>query len=167
MPIEATPQYQQAKAQLDKAQLDFSHVDVAAPRDGTVANVNVRAGDFSAIGLPEFSLLDSTHLWIEANFKETDLTRVRAGQPVTIAVDTYPGKTWHGTVASLTPATGNEFSLLPAENSSGNWVKVVQRLMVKVEFTDYDGKPPLASGMSSTVDIDTGANRLHRMFGGK
>jgi membrane fusion protein (multidrug efflux system) len=166
-PLEQDPHYRQAQAALDKAKLDLARTQVSAPIDGIVANMNLRAGEFVAPGLPLFSVVNDHTIWIEANFKETDLTDVRAGQPVDIEIDTYGGRSWRGKVASITPATGAEFSILPAENSSGNWVKVVQRLMVRIEFTDYDGNPPLAAGMSSYVRIDTGHNRLSRMFGAR
>lgn len=163
-PLQEHPRYRQAAAALDKARLDLSHVDVLAPTDGVAANVTLRPGAFIAAGLPLFSLVEDKRIWIEANFKETDLTHVRQGQTATVQVDTYPGKTWTGTVESVTPATGSEFSILPAQNSSGNWVKVVQRLMVRINMQNYDGTPPLASGMSAYVTIDTGHSRLGRWF---
>jgi membrane fusion protein (multidrug efflux system) len=165
LPMEEHPRYMQAAAQLEKAQLDLSRVQVHAPADGIVSNVTLRPGAYVTTGVPLFSEVDDTHMWIEANFKETDLTHVRAGQMATVKVDAYPGHTWKAKVVSITPATGAEFSILPSQNSSGNWVKVVQRVMVRIELDKYDGAVPLAAGMSSDVSIDTGSNRMGRWFG--
>lgn len=158
------PNFKQAKAELEKAQLDLSRVKIIAPSDGVVANVTMEPGEYTATGLPLFTLVNDRAQWIEANFKETDLTHVRPGQHAELKVDTYPGVTWDAKVISITPATGSEFSILPAQNSSGNWVKVVQRIMVRLELENNKGKPPLAAGMSTYVTVDTGTNRLHRMF---
>jgi membrane fusion protein (multidrug efflux system) len=159
---EEHPRYKEARAALEKAQLDLARVKVTAPSDGVVAHVDLEPGEYTAPGLPLFTLLDDSHPWVEANFKETDLTYVRPGQPARVTVDTYPGVIWHGRVVTITPATGAEFSILPPQNSSGNWVKVVQRIMVRVELADSSANPPLAAGMSSVVSVDTGANRIVR-----
>lgn len=165
VPVDQQPQYLQAKAELEKAKYDLSRVKVVAPSDGVVANVNIEPGEYTAAGLPLFTLVNDHDVWVEANFKETDLTYVRAGQAATIEVDTYPGVKWDATVSSVTPATGAEFSILPAQNSSGNWVKVVQRIMVRMDLKQTRGKPPLVAGMSTVTTIDTGANRLERLLG--
>ena len=102
-------------------------------------------------------MVSSRETWIEANYKETDLTHVEVGQPVTIKIDTYPSREWRGTVQSIARATGAEFSVLPAQNATGNWVKVVQRITVRVEPKRNGDDPPLATGMSADVTIDTGA----------
>ncbi len=159
------PNFKQAKAELAKAQLDLSRVTIVAPSDGVVANVTMEPGEYTAIGLPLFAIVNDRNQWIEAHFKETDLTHVRTGQHAELTVDTYPGVTWDAKVVSITPATGSEFSILPAQNSSGNWVKVVQRIMVRLELADNNNKFPFAAGMSTHVTVDTGANRLQRMFG--
>lgn len=159
------PNFKQAKAELDKALLDLSRVTVAAPSDGVVANVTMEPGEYTAVGLPLFSIVNDRTKWIEANFKETDLTHVRPGQHAEITVDTYPGVTWNAKVVSISPATGSEFSILPAQNSSGNWVKVVQRIMVRLELDANDNDVSLAAGMSTHVEVDTRANRLQRLFG--
>lgn len=164
MPKEEHPEYMQAQAQLDKAELDLSHVVVVAPADGIVSNLNLRPGAYVTAGVPLFSEVDDKHVWIEANFKETDLTHVKPGQHAEMTVDAYPGKKWDAVVASITPATGAEFSILPSQNSSGNWVKVVQRVMVRIELTSYDGAPQLSAGMSANARIDTGHTRLTRWF---
>jgi membrane fusion protein (multidrug efflux system) len=108
-------------------------------------------------------------LWVEANFKETDLTNVAVGQAAEVEVDTYPGRKWKAHVASISPASGAEFSVLPAQNATGNWVKIVQRIPVRVTIDPVDGAPTLRPGMSAEVEIDTGrANaRYVRLFGGK
>jgi membrane fusion protein, multidrug efflux system len=107
-----------------------------------------------------FFLVDTDHVWINAQPKETELTYVHAGQPATVSVDTYPDVEWHGVVESVSPAASQEFSLLPAQNTSGNWVKVVQRVPMRVRV-DTEGKnlPPLRAGMSVEVDVDTGHAR--------
>jgi membrane fusion protein (multidrug efflux system) len=97
--------------------------------------------------------------WITANMKETDLTYVHPGQPVKITIDTFPGRVWHGTVASIAPATGAQFSVLPSENSSGNWVKVVQRLQARIAFDSSEDISTIRAGMSTNVSIDTNHKR--------
>ena len=116
-------------------------------------------GSYATAGQPAIVVVADTDLWIEANFKETELTRVRPGQPATIRVDTYPDMECHGTVLSIAQATGAEFAVLPPQNASGNWVKVVQRIPVRVAVTCREGDPPLRVGMSTTVEIDTGHSR--------
>jgi membrane fusion protein, multidrug efflux system len=107
-----------------------------------------------------FYLVASDHVWVDANPKETELTNVRPGQPVTVTVDTYPDVEWHGTVESISPAAAQEFSLLPAQNTSGNWVKVVQRIPMRVRLDTSDkALPPLRAGMSVEVNVDTGHAR--------
>lgn len=153
---DAHPRVKLALAELEKAQLDLAHTEVHAPADGIVAAVSTHLGENVISGAPLMSLIDPQHLWIEANFKETDLQNLRVGQPVDITVDAYGKRTWHGKVAVITPATGSEFSLLPAPNSTGNWVKVVQRVPVRIQIDDYAGDLLLASGMSSEIAVDTG-----------
>jgi membrane fusion protein (multidrug efflux system) len=109
--------------------------------------------------MPLFVLVADKRPWVEANFKETQLTHVRVGQRATVVLDIYPDVTWEAIVESLSPATGAEFAVLPPQNASGNWVKVVQRLPVKLRLTRQDGEPPLRAGMTATVQIDTGRQR--------
>ena len=132
-----------------------------APFAGIVTDVSAIApGKYLAASTTAFYLVDTDHVWIEANPKETELTYVRPGQPVTVTIDTYPDVTWHGTVESISPAAAQEFSLLPAQNTSGNWVKVVQRVPMRVRVdTTENSKPPLRAGMSAVVDVDTGHAR--------
>jgi membrane fusion protein, multidrug efflux system len=161
--IEATqhPQYLQAKAQVDEAQRQLDHTVVTAPFAGTATDVPAIApGKYLAASTTAFFLVDTDHVWVNANPKETELTYVRPGQAVTITVDTYPGVEWRGTVESISPAASQEFSLLPAQNTSGNWVKVVQRVPMRVRVDASDkSKPPLRAGMSVEIDVDTGHAR--------
>ena len=108
------------------------------------------------------SLVSDGDMWIEANFKETDLTYLRANQSVEVRIDTYPDFRMHGTVQSLSEATGSEFALLPAQNATGNWVKVVQRVAVRITLDRANGDPPLRAGMSANVTVDTGHRRTLR-----
>jgi membrane fusion protein (multidrug efflux system) len=159
MPSEGHPLYQQAMAEFEKAELELSYTEIKSPVDGIAVNVSALVGENVIMGTPLLNIIDDSHLWIEANYKETDLTYMQTGQPVEITVDSFPGQTWRGTVASITPATGAEFSLLPAQNSSGNWVKVVQRIAVRIEFTDPIDVSRLSAGMSAEVTIDTAHER--------
>jgi membrane fusion protein (multidrug efflux system) len=158
------PNVQQAQALIDRATLDLSYTVVRAPQDGIVTRVDrLQVGNYVAASTPVFALIATDHFWLEANFKEDQLTHMRPGQDATIKVDSYPGKVFHGKVSSISPGTGSQFSALPPENATGNWVKVVQRLPVRIEFTEYDGAHPLQSGLSASVEIDTQFRR--RLFG--
>ncbi|WP_288193427.1 HlyD family secretion protein [uncultured Phyllobacterium sp.] len=159
-PVEQNPSYLAAKATVDKAQHDFDATTVRAPFDGIVTNVSsLQVGAYLQASQAGFSLVSTTHMWVAASPKETELTYVKPGQPVTVTVDTYPGVEWKGTVASISPASGSSFSLLPAQNTTGNWVKVVQRIPMLVSINDMAGKPPLRVGMSVTAEVDTGHAR--------
>ena len=121
---------------------------------------SIAPGKYLAASTTAFYLVDTDHVWVDANPKETELTYVRAGQSATVTVDTYPNVIWHGTVESISPAAAQEFSLLPAQNTSGNWVKVVQRVPLRVRVDTSDTSlPPLRAGMSVEVDVDTGHAR--------
>jgi membrane fusion protein, multidrug efflux system len=170
-PVEQNPQYQQVAAQVREAQRQLDHSVVRAPFDGTVTEVDaLQPGTLVISALSSFSTtsavgLVATHnAWVEAQYKETDLTHVHAGQPVTFGIDTYPGLKCSGHVDSISPGTGSAFSVLPAENASGNWVKVVQRIPVRVKIDNCPGNPPLRAGMSVEVSIDTGHRRLYRLL---
>ena len=117
---------------------------------------SIQMGRYVTAGTPVFSLIDDTRPWVDANPKETDITHLRIGQPVSISVDTFPGRTFRGAVAAVSPGTGAQFAILPPQNASGNWVKVVQRVPVRIEFAPSEDVRDLRSGMSVTVDIDTG-----------
>jgi membrane fusion protein, multidrug efflux system len=155
------PQYRQAQAQVDEAQRQLDHTIVTAPFAGIVTNVPAIApGKYLAASTTAFFLVDTDHVWVDATPKETELTYVRPGQPVTVTVDMYPDHEWHGVVESVSPAAAQEFSLLPAQNTSGNWVKVVQRVPMRVRLDTNDKNlPPLRAGMSVEVDVDTGHAR--------
>ena len=156
-PVEKNPFYVQAQTGVDNAKRDLADTVVHAPFDGVVTNVSsLQVGGYLQASQAAFSLVSSTKVWIGASPKETELTYVRPGQSVTITVDTYPGVEWHGKVDSISPASGASFSLLPAQNTSGNWVKVVQRIPMRVRIDDLAGKPPLRVGMSVTAEVDTG-----------
>jgi membrane fusion protein (multidrug efflux system) len=160
LPLQEFPAYQQAKAVLEQAQRDLDHTLLKAPIAGTATQVdNIQLGRFVTAGTPVFSVIDDAHPWVDANPKETDITWLRVGQKVDIAVDSFPDRTFHGTVTSVSPGTGSQFSILPPQNASGNWVKVVQRVPVRISFDDGQDVSLLRSGMSVTVDIDTGRQR--------
>ena len=161
IPVTQHPQYSQAQAQVDEAQRQFDHTVVRAPFGGIVTNVpSIAPGKYLAASTTAFFLVDTDHVWIDANPKETELTYVRPGQPVTVTVDTYPDLEWHGTVESISPAAAQQFALLPAQNTSGNWVKVVQRIPMRVRVDTNDKRlPPLRAGMSVEVNVDTGHAR--------
>jgi membrane fusion protein (multidrug efflux system) len=161
VPVMQHPQYLQAKAQVDEAQRQLDHTVVRAPFAGTVTNVPAIApGKYLAASTTAFYLVDRDHVWIDATPKETDLTYVEAGQSVTVTVDTYPDAEWNGGVESISPAAAEQFSLLPAQNTSGNWVKVVQRVPMRVRVDTSDKTlPPLRAGMSVEVDVNTGHAR--------
>lgn len=151
------PRYLEAKASRDRAALDLTHTVITAPFAGTASKVP-QLGQYVGAGGAVMSVIATSDIWIEANFMETDLAHVRAGQPVKIRIDTYSGREWHGSVQSIAQATGAEFSVLPPQNASGNWVKVVQRIPVRVAIQPDANDPPLRVGMTAAVEIDTGAH---------
>jgi membrane fusion protein (multidrug efflux system) len=153
---ETHPKYRAAQAALAQAELDMRHGTVTAPSDGVVAQVDaLRPGDYINAGAPVFSIISQQDAWIEANLKETDLTYVKPGQTAEVTIDTYPGRTFTAVVDSIGMATGAEFSVLPAQNASGNWVKVVQRIPVRLHVVDLPADTTLRAGMSAVVEIDT------------
>jgi membrane fusion protein (multidrug efflux system) len=156
----AMPQYQQALAAVAEAQRQLDHTVVHAPFAGIVTHVDsLQPGQYLAAATSAFGLVSTDHVWMEGNPKETDLTWVKPGDPATVSIDTYPGRTWHGTVESISPNSGSEFSILPAQNSSGNWVKVVQRIPIRVRVDRAAADPEFRAGMSVEIDIDTGHTR--------
>ncbi|HEX5122495.1 MAG TPA: HlyD family secretion protein [Rhodanobacteraceae bacterium] len=167
-PDEQLAGYKLALAQLAQAKLDLEHATVRAPMDGVIGKTTLQPGDFLTMGQSAMPLVANT-LWVDANYKETDLTHVAIGQNATIEVDTFPGKKWQARVASISPASGAEFSVLPAQNATGNWVKIVQRIPVRIaiEEPNHDGMI-LRAGMSAVVEIDTGKQNsiLGRWQGG-
>jgi len=160
LPLEKFPAYEQAKAALEHAQRDLEHTVLRAPISGTATQVdNIQLGRFVSAGSPVFSIIDDSAPWVDANPKETDITYLRAGQKATVEVDSFPDRTFRGTVTSVSPGTGAQFSILPPQNASGNWVKVVQRVPVRITFDKDQDLSLLRSGMSVTVDIDTHHSR--------
>jgi membrane fusion protein (multidrug efflux system) len=158
-PLTAHARYRQALADRDQAALDLVHATVVAPFAGVVSQ-KPEPGTYIERGRSVMALVADRHMWVEANFKETDLTHIEPGQSADIEIDTYPGYRFHGVVQSISEATGAEFALLPPQNATGNWVKVVQRVPVRVELADAQrAAPRLRAGMSATVTIDTGHRR--------
>jgi membrane fusion protein (multidrug efflux system) len=156
LPLEQHPMVQHAQAALDRAELNLSYTEIRAPENGIVTKVEqLQVGDYVTASTPLFSLMSTERLWVEANFKETELTHMRPGQQATVEVDTYPDAVFSAKVESLSPGTGLTFSLLPAENATGNWVKVVQRLPVRLSLDRLDQDAPLRAGLSATVEVDT------------
>ena len=160
-PVEKNPRYLEAVAQRDEAARQLTHTVVRAPFGGIVTNVSsIAPGKYLQASMTAFYLVAADHAWVVANPKETELTYVRPGQAALVTVDTYPDTQWGGAVESVSPAAAQEFSLLPAQNTSGNWVKVVQRIPMRVRVDTSDKNlPPLRAGMSVEVDVDTGHTR--------
>lgn len=161
LPLEQFPPYFQAKAALDQAQRNLDHTVLRAPIDGTATQVDsIQLGRFVAAGSPVFSVIDDANPWVDANLKESDLTYVAKGQPVTMSIDAFPDHTFIGKVGSLSPGTGAQFAILPPQNSTGNFVKVVQRVPVRIYFDKNDkAVQKLKAGMSTYVWVDTGHQR--------
>ena len=158
--VKSMPQYLQAQSQVDEAQRQLEHSVIYAPFDGIAAQVDsVQPGMYLAASTAAFAIVSTDRMWAEGYPKETDLTYAKPGDRVDVTVDTYPDRTWTGVLESISPASGSEFSVLPAQNSSGNWVKVVQRIPVRVRLDRQQGDPDLRAGMSVVISIDTGHKR--------
>jgi membrane fusion protein (multidrug efflux system) len=152
---ELHPNFMAAETEKAMAEMNLGYTEIRAPADGIVTRLKLEAGEWVEEGEPAFGLITVDETWIEANLKETQLTYVRTNQDVTVEVDAYPDVVWKARVASISPATGAEFSVLPPQNASGNWVKVVQRLPVRIEIETTPEHPPLRAGMTATVTVDT------------
>ena len=164
LPLEQFPEYAQVKAALDQAQRDLDHTTLRAPIAGTATQVdNIQLGRFVAAGGPILSVVDDEAPWVDANPKETDITYLRVGQKATLDVDSFPDHTFKGTVVAVSPGTGAQFAILPAQNATGNWVKVVQRVPLRIAFDKGEDVHLLRSGMSVNVAIDTGHSRIPGM----
>ncbi len=163
IPVDRHPTVEQAQADLDRALLNLSYTSIPAPIDGIVTRVEqIQVGDYINAATPAFALVSTHDVWVEANFKEVQLAHMRAGQSATVRIDAFPDRTFQATVASVSPGTGAQFSLLPPENATGNWVKVVQRLPVRMQLEG--DVPNLRSGLSASVTVDTQYQR--HLFGG-
>ena len=163
--LDAYPAVRVVDAELERARVDLARTRIAAPQAGVASHLP-KVGNRIEAGRAAFAIVSDAAPWVEANFKETDLEWVRPGNAARVEVDTYPGHAWRGRVESIAQATGAEFALLPAQNASGNWVKVVQRIPVRVALELAPDDPPLRDGMSVTVEIDTGPHsRFDRWFG--
>jgi membrane fusion protein, multidrug efflux system len=145
----------QAENNLEAAKLQLSYCAVLAPADGVVSKKNVQNGQVVAIGQPLMAITNNNKIWVVANFKETQVEKMKVGQEVEIEIDAFDGQTLKGKVASFAQATGSKFSLLPADNATGNFVKVTQRIPVKIVFTDKNSDTNLRAGMSATVSVTT------------
>ena len=149
------PDFMMAEAQLSMAEMNLGYTEIRAPTDGIVTRLKLESGEWVESGEPAFGLIAVDRVWVEANLKETQLTHVKENQKVTVELDAYPNELWEARVASISPATGAEFSVLPPQNASGNWVKVVQRLPVRIEIEQKEGQSFLRAGMTASVSIDT------------
>ena len=167
LPLAEFAPYREAVAQRDKAKRDFDATTIRAPMAGIATQVPaVQPGRYMMPGASALVIVDAAHPWITANPKETDLTYMREGQKVKVEIDAYPGRAFKAHLVSLSPGTGAEFALLPAQNASGNWVKIVQRVPIRIEFDDLSASKDLRAGMSATVEVDTGHSRgLGSLFG--
>ncbi|MEE2694121.1 MAG: HlyD family secretion protein [Pseudomonadota bacterium] len=155
LPVERHPNYLEAWAEKERAEYELDRTTILAPTSGTVTNIGLQVGEYVTAGHPLFGIVASGQAWVDANLKETKLTHVKVGQFATIEVDAYPNIVWRALVTSIGAATGSEFSILPAQNATGNWVKVVQRVPVRLMFLDSIEEPALRAGMSVIVSIDT------------
>ena len=167
LPAERYPQFVEATVALQRAQRDLANTVLRAPIAGTATQVaSIQMGRFLTAGMAVFSIIGTDNVWVDANPKETDLTYVRPGQLVAITVDTFPSREWRGKIVAISPGTGAQFAILPPQNAAGNWIKIVQRVPLRIEFEPGQDLRRLRSGMSATVEIDTGRRgRLARLLG--
>ena len=153
--VELHPSFRAAEAERDMAALRLGYTELRAPVAGIVSRMRLQPGEWVEEGEPAFSIIDPATMYVEANLKETQLEHVEVGQTVEVAVDAYPNHRWRGAVQSISPATGAEFAVIPPQNATGNWVKVVQRLPVRIRVEAPDNLPPLRAGMTAEIAIDT------------
>jgi membrane fusion protein (multidrug efflux system) len=159
IPTDQHPLVRDKQADRDRASLDLAHTTILAPIGGVAVNVKLQPGEQVKAATPLFVIVSDARPWVEANLKETELTHVRIGQKARVVLDVYPDEIWDAEVESISPATGAEFAILPPQNASGNWVKVVQRLPVRVRLLTHRDEAPLRAGMTATVNIDNGRRR--------
>ena len=157
--VEEHARFLRARAERDQAAIAWADTSIDAPVDGIVSNMKLQAGEYVEEGDAVFTIIENRKVWVEANLKETQLTHVLQGQSASIIVDAYPGVEWPATVDAIAPATGAEFSVLPPQNATGNWVKVVQRIPVLLDVEQPPKGNPLRAGMTVTVAIDTERER--------
>ena len=157
--VEEHARFRRARAERDQAAIAWADTSIEAPVDGIVSNMKLQAGEYVEEGDAVFTIIENGKVWVEANLKETQLTHVLQGQSASITVDAYPGVEWPATVDAIAPATGAEFSVLPPQNATGNWVKVVQRIPVLLDVEQPPKGNPLRAGMTVTVAIDTERER--------
>jgi membrane fusion protein (multidrug efflux system) len=165
--LDKYPPFMEASVALDRAKRDLANTVLRAPIDGVATQVpSIQMGRYLTAGMSVFSVIGFGNVWVDANPKETDLAYVRPGQPVSITIDAFPTKQWSGKVAAISPGTGAQFTILPPQNAAGNWIKIVQRVPLRIEFEAGQDVSRLRSGMSATVEIDTGRRgRLARLLG--
>jgi membrane fusion protein, multidrug efflux system len=156
--VAAKGNVEQAQAAVAQAQTELDHATIKAPVDGTVGKVRIRPGDIAKAGMSVFPLVDTSTWWVDANFKETDLSQIKPGQSATVTVDQYPSKELSGKVEAISRASSSAFSLMPSENATGSWVKVVQRFPVRIALSLKSDDPPMGVGASASVTIDTTSN---------
>lgn len=156
---EAHPKVMKAISARDRAALDLRNTQVRAMTGGIVARIGLQPGEYVQAGAPIFAMMAAGSLWVEANLKETELTHIKQGQSATLVVDTFPEVEFRAKVSGISPAAGSEYSVLPAQNATGNWVKITQRVPVRLEIVPADNHPPLRAGMSVEVSIDTERKR--------
>ena len=159
MQVEEHARFLRARAERDQAAIALADTSIDAPVDGIVSNMKLQAGEYVETGEAVFTIIEHGKVWVEANLKETQLTHILEGQSASITVDAYPGVEWPATVDAIAPATGAEFSVLPPQNATGNWVKVVQRIPVLLDVEQPPTGNPLRAGMTVTVAIDTERER--------
>ena len=157
--MEKHPLYLAALAKRDRANLGLARTSVRAPADGRLSKVTLQRGEHIEAGKPVFALVRTGDYWVQVNIKEVKLTHITVGQKASVVLDAYPNVTWNAEVESISPATGAEFSLLPAQNATGNWVKVVQRVPLRLKLAKRPNSPPLRAGMTAAISIDTGHER--------
>jgi membrane fusion protein (multidrug efflux system) len=165
-PTDAFAAVREKIAVRDRAALELSYTEIKAPKSGVVVNFKLQLGEQVKPQTPLFALVTDRRPWLEANFKETELTHVTVGQKARVVLDMHPDIAWDAEVESISPATGAEFAVLPPQNATGNWVKIVQRLPVRLRLIERPGEPPLRAGMTAYVSIDTKRQRsISALFG--
>jgi membrane fusion protein (multidrug efflux system) len=152
---EEHPSYLEIKADYDKAILDLKKTSVYAPRSGVITHMTLVAGDYVTVGIPIFSLVLNDNVWVEANIKETELSQIAPEQKAHVIIDAYPNVEWNAIIEGISPISGSESSATPFQNATGNWIKTVQRIPVKLRLKKMENQPILRAGLSACVEVDT------------